>query len=149
MDVEGTGVQFLAWSAEFCVFFMVSSLRHYGSSKCWFTIHQLTRCNIPRRIRSSSESSFNGKIRRFGAHKKWSFMNVLKCQQGERERERERESLCVRVHAHICELHTTNLVHTGDAYQIQSLTLRRLMSYIYGAPILDVSRSHTMTQRSR
>ena len=26
------------------------------------------------------------------------------------------------------------------------LTLRRLMSYIYGAPILDVSRSHTTTQ---
>jgi len=32
---------------------------------------------------------------------------------------------------------------------INSLTLRRLMSYIYGAPILDVSRSHTTTQHSR
>ena len=30
-----------------------------------------------------------------------------------------------------------------------TLTLRVLMSYIYGAPILDVSRSHTMTQHSR
>ena len=29
------------------------------------------------------------------------------------------------------------------------LTLRRLMSYIYGATILDVSRSHTTTQHSR
>jgi len=29
------------------------------------------------------------------------------------------------------------------------LTLRRLMSYIYGAPTLDVSRSHTATQHSR
>ena len=29
------------------------------------------------------------------------------------------------------------------------LTLRQLMSYIYGAPILDVSRSHTTTQYSR
>jgi len=29
------------------------------------------------------------------------------------------------------------------------LTLRVLMSYIYGAPILDVSRSHTTTQHSR
>jgi len=28
------------------------------------------------------------------------------------------------------------------------LTLKRLMSYIYGAPILDVSRSHTTTQHS-
>jgi len=34
---------------------------------------------------------------------------------------------------------------------ILPLTLRRLMSYIYiyGAPILDVSRSHTTTQHSR
>jgi len=32
---------------------------------------------------------------------------------------------------------------------IPSLTLRRLMLYIYGAPILDVSRSHTTTQHSR
>jgi len=29
------------------------------------------------------------------------------------------------------------------------LTLRQLMSYIYGAPILDVSRSHTTMQHSR
>ena len=28
------------------------------------------------------------------------------------------------------------------------LTLRVLMSYIYGAPILDVSRSHTTTNHS-
>ena len=37
--------------------------------------------------------------------------------------------------------------------RVKSLTLRFLMSYIYiyiyGAPILDVSRSHTMTQHSR
>jgi hypothetical protein len=29
---------------------------------------------------------------------------------------------------------------------VKSLTLRLLMSYIYGAPILDVSRSYTTTQ---
>ena len=33
--------------------------------------------------------------------------------------------------------------------RVKSLTFRRLMSYIYGAPILDVSRSHTTTQHSR
>ena len=33
--------------------------------------------------------------------------------------------------------------------RVKSLTSRRLMSYIYGAPILDVSRSHTTTQHSR
>jgi len=30
-----------------------------------------------------------------------------------------------------------------------NLTLKRLMSYIYGTPILDVVRSHTTTQHSR
>ena len=35
------------------------------------------------------------------------------------------------------------------ATEMTVLTLRRLMSYIYGAPILDVSRSHTTTQHSR
>ena len=34
-------------------------------------------------------------------------------------------------------------------YIPNSLTLRWLMSYIYGAPIIDVSRSHTTTQHSR
>ena len=32
---------------------------------------------------------------------------------------------------------------------VKILTFRRLMSYIYGAHILDVSRSHTTTQHSR
>jgi hypothetical protein len=32
---------------------------------------------------------------------------------------------------------------------LDSLTLRRLMSCIYGAPILDASRSHTTTQHIR
>ena len=36
-----------------------------------------------------------------------------------------------------------------DDHIFISLTLRRLMSCIYGAPILDVSRSHTTTQHSR
>ena len=38
-----------------------------------------------------------------------------------------------------------------DGTHNKGLTLRRLMSYIYiyGAPILDVSRSHTTTQHSR
>ena len=32
---------------------------------------------------------------------------------------------------------------------VKLLTFRLLMSYIYGAPILDVSRSHTTTRHSR
>ena len=32
--------------------------------------------------------------------------------------------------------------------RVKSLTLRLLMSYIHGAPILDVSRSHTTTNHS-
>ena len=38
---------------------------------------------------------------------------------------------------------------TLSMIRVKSLTLRLLMSYIYGAPILDVSRSHTTTQHSR
>ena len=33
--------------------------------------------------------------------------------------------------------------------RVKLLTFRLLMSYIYGASILDVSRSHTTTQHSR
>jgi len=33
--------------------------------------------------------------------------------------------------------------------RVKLLTFRLIMSYIYGAPILDVSRSHTTTQHSR
>ena len=33
--------------------------------------------------------------------------------------------------------------------RVKLLTFRLLMSFIYGAPILDVSRSHTTTQHSR
>ena len=33
--------------------------------------------------------------------------------------------------------------------RVKLLTFRRLMLYIYGEPILDVSRSHTTTQDSR
>jgi len=40
-------------------------------------------------------------------------------------------------------------VHKALIVKEKLLTLRRLMSYIYGAPILDVSRSHTTTQHSR
>ena len=36
-----------------------------------------------------------------------------------------------------------------SSIRVKSLTLRLLMSYIYGVPILDVSRSHTTTQHSR
>ena len=36
-----------------------------------------------------------------------------------------------------------------SSVRVKSLNLRPLMSYIYGAPILDVSRSHTTTQHSR
>jgi len=39
----------------------------------------------------------------------------------------------------------TYLLHGAESF----LTLRSLTLYIYGAPILDVSRSHTTTQHSR
>jgi len=44
----------------------------------------------------------------------------------------------------ICKLKTLN-----EGMKPDGLTLRSLTLYIYGAPILDVSRSHTTTQHSR
>ena len=43
-----------------------------------------------------------------------------------------------------CRMFGGSLLHS-----FYVLTLRWLMSYIYGAPTLDVSRSHTTTQHSR
>ena len=56
------------------------------------------------------------------------------------------------LYSQICKL-ALGLPHTPSPRTTRNchLTLRRLMSYIYiyGAPILDVSRSHTTTQHSR
>jgi len=56
-------------------------------------------------------------------------------------------------YAHTCTCMPTNIlvlvIHYIAFTALIQLTLRRLMSYIYGAPILDVSRSHTTTQHSR
>ena len=53
-------------------------------------------------------------------------------------------------HIHVVQ-HPNNAIHYDQQFGglLYHLTLRRLMSYIYGAPILDVSRSHTTTQHSR
>jgi len=52
----------------------------------------------------------------------------------------------------VCISHpdTWRALQRSERYELTAtLTLRWLMSYIYGAPILDVSRSHTTTQHSR
>ena len=49
---------------------------------------------------------------------------------------------------YLLALLTHHFLHVSRI-RVKSLTLRLLMSYIYGAPILDVSRSHTTTQHSR
>ena len=50
---------------------------------------------------------------------------------------------------HLLLLLGAHLIFHVSRIRVKSLTLRLLMSYIYGAPILDVSRSHTTTQHSR
>ena len=51
----------------------------------------------------------------------------------------------------VCVSDSTSVVER--LLRVSTLTLRRLRSYIYiyiyGAPILDVSRSHTTTQHNR
>jgi len=58
---------------------------------------------------------------------------------------------CKRVNGYLKHLWKTPHMVSCRGFRViwTSLTLRRLMSYIYGAPILDVSRSHTTTQHSR
>jgi len=49
---------------------------------------------------------------------------------------------------HLLALLEVNFLHVSRI-RVKSLTLRLLMPYIYGAPILNVSRSHTTTHHSR
>jgi len=53
------------------------------------------------------------------------------------------------VHRRVRKLWKFDVTQNDKSWQPCGLTLRRLMSYIYGAPILDVSRSHATTQHSR
>ena len=55
----------------------------------------------------------------------------------------ELNSIC-----HLLALLAHHFLHVSRI-RVKSLTLRLLMSYIYEAPILDVSRSHTTTQNSQ
>ena len=50
---------------------------------------------------------------------------------------------------YICYIIAKSVSTAVELVLIWILTLRLLMSYVYGAPILDVSRSHTTTQHSR
>ena len=69
----------------------------------------------------------------------------------ENNKQRVPGNSAIRTHTQITE--NVSYFHDQDSdisyLQEVILTLRRLMSYIYGAPILDVSRSHTTTQHSR
>ena len=51
--------------------------------------------------------------------------------------------------AHIYDVRISYVSRSSLTVKALILTLRRLMSYIYGTPIVDVSRSHTTTQHSR
>ena len=62
------------------------------------------------------------------------------------------KNMCFGVLCNFCPkyfFHSKNNCARYDRKCISVLTLRLLMSYMYGAPILDVSRSHTTTQHSR
>jgi len=49
---------------------------------------------------------------------------------------------------YLLALLTHHFLHVSRI-RVKLLTLRLLVSYIYGTPILDVSRSHTTTHHSR
>ena len=98
---------------------------------------------------------------RFSSHPDYSYSNVLKYLKlhalSARRRQLDvlsltdvyRASEYCPTHFEAVGLRVTNQNFRDFSLFDFALTLRRLMSYIYGAPILDVSRSHTTTQRSR
>ena len=51
--------------------------------------------------------------------------------------------------SYLNSIHSLKVASFKGRFNIYLLNLRLLMSYIYGAPILDVSRSHTRTHHSR
>ena len=61
--------------------------------------------------------------------------------------------ICHNVGDVLCALNEGAIIIAYEAVDFRCkgrrLTLRSLTLYIYGAPILDVSRSHTTTQHSR
>jgi len=59
------------------------------------------------------------------------------------------KSFGLRDKSHICTVTSSCWSVVNRRPLKDCLTFRLLMSYIYGAPILDVSRSHTTTQHSR
>ena len=61
----------------------------------------------------------------------------------------KKEKICTLIEVAITADRNVVRKEAEKKLKYKSLTLRRLMSYIYGAPILDVSRSHTTTQHSR
>ena len=60
-----------------------------------------------------------------------------------------KEKCLIFIHRLLFSTESTNQMQQILKFITCHLTLRRLMSYIYGAPILDVSRSHTTTQHIR
>ena len=78
-------------------------------------------------------SFLSGKLRHAG-RLIWKLLNPLNA---------ELNPIC-----HLLTLLEVNFLHVSRI-RVKSLTLRLLMPYIYGAPILNVSRSHTTTHHSR
>jgi len=117
---------------------------------------------------SVSASTATCKAKRCCENLPYSIGNKLAaCQEGGRRMWRSRPPPHARTHTHT-HTHTPQRLAGNQALassrylncdtiqsayahpcKIPSLTLRRLMSYIYGAHILDVSGSHTTTQHSR
>ena len=146
----------------FCEFKMWFHHRKVGtytrgsSTGCWEEYLDLRGAKI-------QESGEKYTVRSFGTYVLYRTLLGSLCQGGWMAGERARwHIVCVYVcvyiyiYVYICiYIYTyTYIVHWKPwkeeaVWRIVILTLRWLMSYIYGAPILDVSRSHTTTQHSR
>ena len=114
---------------------------------CW------THNHFDKRFEDTSSKLWSGRANNEVPIRKWSGVNTWRC-SGLLDKEHiglefnplnpELNPICYL----LALLGAHRFLHVRGL-RVKSLTIRLLMSYIYGAPLLDVSRSHTTTQHSR
>ena len=137
----------LSEAAVLSVFLKMDEIE-YRAVKKLFVKEGLT----PNKIHSKFINVYGDCSPSFSAVKKWAaeFKRGRTGLEGDPREGRPKSKYVNSTIDFIIRMHTsTALSSVCRCKTLLSLTLRRLMSYIYGAPILDVSRSHTTTQHSR
>jgi hypothetical protein len=136
-----------------CLPLLISTVNYHWKQSEWhFCMRRqsarrmsLQLMHVAALITSANRASKNDDSKNQGTYhnqmKSWPLPNTLSASCG--------DAVSIVVLHSVALFGWTVLLRKHYAYWCWSLTLRWLMSYVYGAPILDVSRSHTATQHSR